>query len=180
MVSHGNRVWRRRSRSHPFPISFDFFDFFDFFARGVWQRPCPAAVGRARFARHDAFDPPRLLQREQAYAVGLGSRQHLGGRAGASGESFAQPGAHGIVRRSALAIGDGMEKIGGGVGTLAFPDDAGDAGAGDGVEAKGEGGGGLAEIGFADGQDAAGRIVGVGGEVAEDMYCLPPQSEGCT
>ncbi len=52
------------------------------------------------------------------------------------------------------------KQVGGGPGTLSLPDDAGDIGFQNLLEAEGEGGGRTGEIAFGDGEDAP---VGTGG-----------------
>ena len=91
----------------------------------------------------------------------------LPGKAGAGGEGFAKPGT-GVVNdggaQVAIVLRLALEQLGGGPGAFAIPDDAGDIGAGNGLEAEGEGGRRTGKIAFGEGEDAALGIVGIGGE----------------
>jgi hypothetical protein len=133
------------------------------------EHPEPAAIGNAFFGPGDALGFARRVEGLFANSACGGFLAQLLRETRSGGEGLTQPSAGGtdggkgfsaVRQRSNL----GVEELGGGPGARAVPDDAGDGGAGNVLQAEGEGGGRTGEIAFGQGEDAAIRVVGIGGE----------------
>lgn len=117
----------------------------------------------------DVLRFPRRIESAAPDPPGGGFLSQLRCRSRAGGEGLTQPGT-GIIDDGAptdtivRSVPLHVEELGSGPGTLAVPDKAGNARAGDGLQAEGEGRRRPGEIAFAYGQDTPLRVGGIGSQ----------------
>ena len=133
------------------------------------ERPDPATLSSPLLGDGDVLSFARRIEGHGANAMGGGIFTQLHRRSGSGSKGLPQPGA-GLVNdgvpsgTSTRGVRLRVEQLSGGPHALPVPDETRHARAGDGREAKGEGGRGTGEIAFGHGQDAPLGVGGIGGE----------------